>query len=98
MSNSVPSPTATVPLSEQMAVPADFSRLSRHAGVCGGSICVRDTRVPVWVLERSRQLKIPLSDILEDYPFLDGNDIAVAWRYAETHPEEIQREIQENQD
>lgn len=98
MSKSEPLPVVDLLPSQQTAEPADFSRLSRRDGVCGGSICIRDTRVPVWVLERCRQLQMSLPEILEDYPFLDGNDLAAAWRYAEAHRDEIEGEIRANRD
>jgi uncharacterized protein (DUF433 family) len=53
--------------------------------------------VPVWVLQRCRELRIAESEILEDYPFLDPADVRAAWEYADQHQEEIAREIRENQ-
>jgi uncharacterized protein (DUF433 family) len=39
-----------------MAQPATKARIRKTPGVCGGEACIRQTRVPVWVLHRFRSL------------------------------------------
>lgn len=69
-------------------------------GVCGGEACVRDTRIPVWLLVRYRQLGADDATLLRQYPGLTVDDLAAAWEYSTAHREEIEAAIaaQENDD
>lgn len=73
------------------------AQIVKKAGICGGDACVAGTRIPVWVLERSRQLEIPIDDILEDYPSISWGQLLAAWQYAEDHRQEIEAQIRENE-
>jgi uncharacterized protein (DUF433 family) len=73
------------------------SWISRRPDRCGGDACVRDTRVPVWVLVGYRRLGSSEADILRFYPGLTPADLAVAWEYAATNGEEINQAIRENE-
>jgi uncharacterized protein (DUF433 family) len=64
----------------------------------GGDACVRDTRIPVWVLANYRRLDMSDSDILRAYPSLTVADLEAAWAYAADHEGEIDRAIRENED
>jgi len=74
------------------------SRINRTPGVCGGEACVGMTRVAVWLLEEARREGVGDLDILKDYPGLSVFDLESAWRYLETHSEEIAQAIQRNRD
>jgi uncharacterized protein (DUF433 family) len=74
------------------------SLIKKAAGVCGGDACVSGTRIPVWVLERSRQLGMTEQEILEDYPTISWRQLLAAWQYAEDHRKEIEAQIRENED
>ena len=74
------------------------SPIKKTPGVCGGDACVTGTRIPVWVLERSRQLGISDQEILEDYPSISWRQLLAAWQYAEDHRREIEGQIRENED
>ena len=65
--------------------------------VCGGSARIVGTRIPVWSLESWRRLGAGDEEILRNYPTLQPSDLLNAWRYVERHPQEIDREIQENE-
>jgi uncharacterized protein (DUF433 family) len=65
---------------------------------CGGDACIRDTRVPVWVLVNYRRLGGSEAGILLDYPSLTPADLEAAWDYAAAHAEEIDRAIRENEE
>jgi uncharacterized protein (DUF433 family) len=65
--------------------------------VAGGAACMVRTRIPVWVLEGYRRLGWSEARILENYPTLRAADLVNAWAYAGAHPDEIEREIQENE-
>lgn len=67
-------------------------------GVCGGAARLIRTRIPVWVLERMRQLGISESDILRSYPALRAADLVQAWSYADRNPAEIEQAIRENEE
>jgi uncharacterized protein (DUF433 family) len=67
-------------------------------GVCGGLPCIAGTRIPVWVLERMRQLGASERQLLEMYPGLEPGDLESAWVFVDSHKEEIERQIKENED
>jgi uncharacterized protein (DUF433 family) len=67
-------------------------------GVCGGEPCIIRTRIPVWVLERARQLGSSEADLLRAYPTLRAQDLVNAWAYVEGHREEIEQQIHENEE
>jgi uncharacterized protein (DUF433 family) len=67
-------------------------------GVCGGDPCAAGTRIPVWVLEQARRLGTSEAGLLQAYPSLRAEDLVNAWAYVRSHPEEIDRQICENED
>jgi len=66
-------------------------------GVCGGEPCIVRTRVPVWVLEQARRLGTSEADLLRCYPTLRAEDLTNAWAYVQSHREEIEQQIHENE-
>ena len=56
----------------------------------GGDACIRQTRIPVWLLVSLSRQGASEAYILEDYPTLTAADLVNAWLYAENHPEEIE--------
>jgi uncharacterized protein (DUF433 family) len=73
--------------------------LVRHTpGVCGGDACLGNTRIAVWMLEEARRAGVMDAELLQDYPSLNARDLAAAWTYVDTHPEEIENAIQTNRD
>jgi uncharacterized protein (DUF433 family) len=77
--------------------PRKHSPIVRLPGVCGGDPCIAGTRIPVWVLERARQLGASQEKLLRMYPDLCAQDLANAWRYVRSHATEIERQIRENE-
>ncbi len=75
-----------------------WSGIQKTPGVCSGDACIRQTRIPVWVLVNASRLGISESELLEDYPTLRAADLANAWAYAEAYPDEIETAIQDNED
>lgn len=65
--------------------------------ICGGEPCIVRTRIPVWVLVQSRRLGMSEADILGSYPALRAEDLVHAWAYEQTHREEVDRQIAENE-
>jgi uncharacterized protein (DUF433 family) len=73
-------------------------KISKRPDRCGGDACIRETRIPVWVLVNFRRLGGSDSDLLRDYPSLTLADLEAAWAYSATHAEEIERAIRENEE
>ncbi|MFM7437182.1 MAG: DUF433 domain-containing protein [Snowella sp.] len=71
--------------------------IQKTANVCGGDACIRNTRIPVWLLVSYQQQGLSDAKILEAYPTLNAVDLANAWIYAESHPQEITTAILENE-
>lgn len=71
--------------------------IEKTPGVCGGSARLVRTRVPVWTLERYRQLGSSIADLVEQFPALRPIDVRAAFDYAAQHVEEITTEIAANE-
>ncbi len=74
------------------------SRITKTPGVCGGRACIQGHRIPVWGIIAYRRLGASDVRILEAYPQLTDADLAAAWEYAAAHPDEIDRDIRENEE
>jgi uncharacterized protein (DUF433 family) len=72
--------------------------ISKEPDRCGGDACIRDCRIPVWVLVNYRRLGGTEANLLRDYPSLTPADLEAAWRYAAANTEEIDRAIRENEE
>jgi len=75
-----------------------FPGIESTSAVCGGDPCIIRTRIPVWTLERLRQLGSSEAEILRNYPTLNAEDLVNAWSYVSAHREEIERQIKENEE
>ncbi|MCY6494334.1 DUF433 domain-containing protein [Leptolyngbya sp. GGD] len=74
-----------------------WTGIEKTPGVCGGDARIANTRIPVWVLVRARQLGNTDAQILTNYPTITATDLSNAWRYAEAHLGEIEQAIVENE-
>jgi uncharacterized protein (DUF433 family) len=74
------------------------SGIESTPGVCGGEPCIAGTRIPVRVLEQYRRMGMPESEILASFPTLRAADLVNAWTYVDMHPDEIERQIRENEE
>lgn len=72
--------------------------IEKSEKVCGGSACIVRTRIPVWVLQQMRNLKMTEVEILNNYPTLRAEDLVSAWRYVDSHSAEIEEEIRANEE
>jgi uncharacterized protein (DUF433 family) len=86
MKNSILQPVSTAPA------------ISKTPNVCGGSACVRSTRIPVWILVVWRRQGVSDSRILEMYPSLTQDDLNAAWSYDSRNRDEIDSDIQSNEE
>lgn len=76
----------------------EFEGIEKTEGVCGGSARIRQTRIPVWILESYRRQGVSEAELLQNYPSLTAQDLANAWNYIRSHQDEIEREIAENEE
>jgi uncharacterized protein (DUF433 family) len=76
---------------------ATASWISKSSDRCGGDACIRESRIPVWVLVNYRRLGGSVADILRAYPSLTSADLEAAWEYYAAHGDEIDRAIRENE-
>ncbi|NJL49882.1 MAG: DUF433 domain-containing protein [Leptolyngbyaceae cyanobacterium SM2_5_2] len=70
-----------------------WAGIEKTPGVMSGDDCIRQTRIPVWLLVSLRQQGATEAYLLEDYPSLTAADLVNAWLYADAHPEEIEAAI-----
>jgi uncharacterized protein (DUF433 family) len=70
-----------------------WTGIEKTPGVMGGDACIRQTRIPIWLLVSLRNQGASEAYLLEDYPTLTAADLVNAWVYADTHPEEIEAAI-----
>ena len=75
----------------------EFSGIVKTVDVCGGVARITGTRIPVWLIERMRQLGMTEIDILQSYPSLKRDDLVKAWRYADAFRSEIEADIDNNE-
>jgi uncharacterized protein (DUF433 family) len=71
----------------------NWTGICKTPDVMGGDACIRDTRIPVWLLVSYRRLGLSEAKLLENYPDLSATDLANAWSYAENYPDEIELAI-----
>ena len=76
--------------------PAEKPPIKKTPGVCDGTARITGTRIPVWVIEQCRRLRMRVKDILQDYPSIGADDVRAAWEYADRHPNEIERQLRQN--
>ncbi len=71
--------------------------ITKTPGVIGGDACIADTRLPVWLFVSLRHQGASDADLLEAYPHLTAADLVNVWAYADAHPEEITKALQEQE-
>lgn len=72
--------------------------IQKTPGVMGGEACIRKTRIPVWLLVSYRCQGASDAHILEGHPDLSAADLVNAFSYADTHFDEIETAIREQED
>ena len=76
----------------------EFEGIQKTPNVCGGAACIRQTRIPVWLLENARRQGITEIELLQDYTLLTAKDLANAWDYVSFHKAEIEQNIADNEE
>lgn len=74
-----------------------FAGIEKNANVMGGAACIRQTRIPIWLLEQARRQGVSEVDLLRNYPTLTAQDLANAWNYVKSNQAEIEFEIAANE-
>ncbi len=69
--------------------------IRKTPGVCGGRARIGDTRIPVWTLVSLRKLGAGDVQLLQSYPALNRDHLRLAQDYYDTHREEIERDLRE---
>jgi uncharacterized protein (DUF433 family) len=60
---------------------SDFPRITRNPAVMGGKACIRGMRVTVGMILGNLGEGVSIEELLEDYPYLEREDIMQALRY-----------------
>lgn len=78
-------------------VKSGFAGIEKNDDVMSGAACIRQTRIPVWLLEQARRQNVSEVDLLRNYPQLTAQDLANAWDYVNAHKTEIENAITANE-
>lgn len=70
-----------------------LERITHHPGVMGGKPCIRGMRVTVGMIVGQIAGGRDIQNILDDYPYLEKEDVLQALRYAAWRSEERLVEI-----
>ncbi len=74
-----------------------FSDIVKTENVMNGAACIRQTRIPVWLLEQARRQGVTEAELLQNYPQLTASDLANAWNYVRSYQAEIDKAIVANE-
>lgn len=74
----------------EQSIAEKWSGITKTPGVMGGDACIRNTRIPVWLLVNYRRLGATDVDLLQDYPDLSAADLVNAFNYADAHLDEME--------
>jgi uncharacterized protein (DUF433 family) len=74
------------------------SWIEKTPGVCGGSACIRTTRITVWGLVEWKQKGLSDARLFESIVGLTPDDLRAAWDYYATNQAEIDDEIKSNEE
>lgn len=71
--------------------------ISKDPRVMGGAACIRDTRIPIWMLVQARDFGVSEAELLRNYPALSASDLNNAWNYEKAHRKEIEKAVLANE-
>ena len=60
----------------------NFDRITQNPAVMGGKPCIRGMRVTVGMIVGQIGAGLSVEELLEDYPYLEREDVMQALRYA----------------
>ena len=67
-------------------------------GLMGGDACIRNTRIPVWLIVRLKQLGFSDDKIIANYPILTASDLIATWDFYATNSERVESERRSHED
>lgn len=77
--------------------PETSQRIVKTPDCCGGKAHIRSTHITVWSLIHARRMGFSQLELLKRFVEpITMADLEAAWRYYESHREEIDAEIQQN--
>lgn len=76
----------------------DIPGIEVRPATSGDTAYIRQTRIPVWLLEEAWQIGETDAGLLSNYPTLTPDDLDNARAYVQAHPDEIAQAIRENQE
>ena len=72
--------------------------IRKTPNVMGGEACIRETRIPVWLVVSYRNMGLSEAKILENYPDLSAIDLVNSWAYESAFPDEISIAIRKQEE
>ena len=70
------------------------STIAQPPELSSGEARIANTQIAIWELVNAQDLGCSDRDLLQMYPQLTESDLAIAWDYAEAHPQEIMLALQ----
>jgi len=70
--------------------------ITKTPGICGGTACIRGTRITIWGLVQWRRLGLSDPAILQRVQGVTPSQLEAAWHYAALNPHEIDEAIRRN--
>lgn len=79
--------------------PSYTDLIESRPGVCGGSPCVRGTRIPVWAIVHSWRRGVSEAELPEYFTTpITAAEVQAALEYNQDHGAEIEEEIRANEE
>ncbi len=69
----------------------------RQKGICGGRDIIAGTRIPVWSIIKWYKLGLSVEEVMREFPQLTPSQVHDAFSYYYDNPEEIEKDIMENE-
>jgi len=77
--------------------PKAHPHVSKQRGTCGGRSVIWGTRLPVWSIIKWYKLGLSVEDVIREFPQLAPSQVHDAFSYYYDNPEEIEKDIMENE-
>ena len=72
--------------------------IRRSAEVMGGDACLRNTRIPVWLLVQLKQSGWADTRLLENYPVLTSADLVAAWDFYAANTSQVEAQCHSHEE
>ena len=61
----------------------------------GGDACIRDTRIPIWLLVQYKRQGMTDGALLQCYPDLNASDLSAAWDYFASNWQDVEMQMRQ---